>query len=228
MEHACHQCGTPVEDGSPFCKHCGAPQIRVVGEEPATAPLPPGTPGEAQPAAEPVSLGSGVPAGSAAGVNWSQAAPAAALAGLLLAIAFVVPVLGFLFWLVAGGTMGVAMYRRRIPEAGLTPGLGARIGALTGLFGFVAFAVMFAIELMASRGSGQFRHLLQQVIAQAASRNADPGAQQAIQQLMTPAGMALMVTILLIIFLAAFLGLSSLGGALGGWLLGRKARDRQQ
>ncbi len=225
MEHACHQCGTPLEDSTPFCKHCGAPQIRVMGDEPTTAAMPPGTPAEAQPPAQPVPL-DGAPAAAPSGVDWSQAAPAAALAGLMLALAWVIPVLGFLLWLVAGGTIGVAIYRRRIPQAELTPGLGARIGALTGLLGFIAFAALFAVELIATRGSGHFRQLLQQVIEQAAARNADPRAQQAIQQLMTPAGMALMVTIVLVFFLAAFLALSSAGGAFGGWLLGRKT-DRQ-
>jgi len=64
------------------------------------------------------------------------------------------------------------------------------------------------------------------VIEQAASRNADPRAQQAIQQMMTPAGLALLITVLLVLFLAAFLALSSLGGAVGVWLLGRKP-DRE-
>ncbi len=226
MEHPCHQCGAAVEDGTAFCKHCGAPQIRVGGEEPATPPLPPGTPAEAQPPAEPVTLAGTTPA-VPAGVEWSQAVPAAALAGLLLAIAWVVPFLGFLFWLIAGGIIGVGMYRRRVPQAMLTPGLGARIGAVTGLFGFGIFCGMMAIELFTTQGSGHLRQMLQQVIEQAASRNADPRAQQAIQQLMTPAGLALMVTLVLVLFLGAFLALSSVGGAVGAWLLGRRPGDGQ-
>ncbi len=226
MEHSCHQCGNPLEDGTPFCKHCGAPQIRVMDEEPASEPLPPGTPGEVQPPAQPVPLG-GSGAGVPVGVDWSQAVPAAALAGVLLAIAWVIPVAGFLLWLIAGGLVGVAMYRRRAPQATLSAGLGARIGALAGLFGFAVFAILFGLELLATRGSGRVRQMLQQVIEQAAARNADPHAQQAIQQLMTPAGMALMITIVLVFFLAAFLALSSLGGAVGGWLLGRKQGDRE-
>src|SRR4051794_39421123 len=27
--HRCPKCGTEIEDGTPFCSHCGAPQIRV-------------------------------------------------------------------------------------------------------------------------------------------------------------------------------------------------------
>lgn len=226
MEHPCHQCGAAVEDGTAFCKQCGAPQIRVMGEERSPEPLPPGTPADAQPPAEPVPLG-GAPPAPAPGIDWSQAVPAAALAGFFLAISWVIPFLGFLMWLVAGGVLGIAMYRRRVPQASLTPGFGARIGAVTGLFGFGVFAVLFGLELLVTRGSGNFRQLLQQVIEQAAARNPDPRTQQAIQQLMTPAGLALMVTIVLVFFLAAFLALSSVGGAIGAWLLGKTPRDRQ-
>ena len=225
MEHPCHQCGIAVEDGTAFCNQCGAPQIRVAAE-PATQPLPPGTPDEVQPPAEPVALG-GVPPPGPAGIDWSQALPAAALAGAFLALAWAVPFLGFLLWVVAGGILGVAMYRRRVPLAALTRGLGARIGAITGLFGFGVFAVILGLELLASRGSGRFREMLQQVVEQAAARNNDPRTQQALQQLMTPAGLALLVTLVLVFFLAAFLALSSVGGALGAWLLGRSPRDRQ-
>ena len=224
MEHPCHQCGVAVEDGTSFCKHCGAPQIRVVGEERPADPLPPGSPSELQSPAKPVSLGSATPA-APAGIDWSQAVPAAALAGFFLAIAWVIPLVGFLLWLIVGGVLGITMYRRRVPQATLTPGLGARIGAVTGLFGFGVFAVLFSLEMLASRGSGRFRQMLQQIVEQAASRNTDPRAQQAIQQMMTPAGLALLVTIVLVLFLAAFLALSSIGGALGAWLLGKRPSD---
>jgi hypothetical protein len=225
MEHPCHQCGAPVDDGTAFCKHCGAPQIRVMGEEPASDPLPPGTPAEVQPPSQPVPL-DGSP-GAPPGIDWSQAVPAAAIAGFFLAISWVVPFLGFLMWLIAGGVLGIAIYRRRVPHATLTPGLGARVGAVTGLFGFGVFAVLFGLQLLVTRGSGHFRQLLQQVIEQAGSRNPDPRTQQAIQQLMTPAGLALLVTIILVFFLAAFLALSSIGGAAGAWLLGKRPPDRE-
>ncbi len=224
MEHPCHQCSAAVEDGTAFCKHCGAPQIRIMGEERVTHPPPPGIPAEIQ--HEPVPLTGAAPA-APLGIDWSQAVPAAAAAGFFLAIAWVIPLLGFLLWLIVGGLLGTAMYRRRVPQAALTPGLGARIGAVTGLFGFGVFAVLFGLELLLSRGGGGFRQMLQQVVEQAAARNADPRAQQAIQQMMTPAGLALLVTIVLVVFLAAFLALSSIGGVLGTWLLGKRASDRE-
>lgn len=221
----CHQCGASVDDGTPFCKHCGAPQIRIPGEGHAGEPLPPGTPADVQPPAEPVGMAGAHPAVPVA-VDWGQAVPAAAAAGLFLAVSAVIPSLGFLFWLLAGGALGVLMYRRRVQQSDLTPGFGAKIGAITGLFGFAIFAVIFGLQMLATRGSGTFREMLQQVLQQAAAHNPDPRAQQAVQALMTPAGMALLFTILLVFFLIAFVALSSIGGTIGAWLLRRRVPKR--
>ncbi len=223
VDHACHQCGTTVEEGTAFCKQCGAPQIRVAyDEKPATPPLPPGTPEEMQPPAEPVTMAEETRAPAVpAGIDWSQAVPAAALGGLFLAAA-AIPVVGVLLWVLGAGLVSVAFYRRRVPNAVLTPGLGARIGAVSGLFGFGIFAVIFALEMLASRGSGKLRRMLEEVIHQAAARNPDPRAQEAVQQMMTPAGLAFLITFMLVLFLVVFLLLSSAGGAVGAWLLGKK------
>jgi hypothetical protein len=229
MEHSCHQCGAAVEEGTAFCRQCGAPQIRVVTEqeEPASPPLPPGTPEDAQPPAKPVELGPEVPERAApATIEWSQALPAAATAGIVLALAWVIPPVGFVLWVVAAGLVGVAFYRRRVPAGGLTPRMGARIGAISGLFGFAVFAFLLAMDLL-TRGGGKFHEVLQQVLQQAAARNADPRAQQAIQQLMSPAGLAFLVTFAMVIFLVMFLLFSAAGGALGAWLIGGKVPSRR-
>lgn len=231
MEHSCHQCGAAVEEGTAFCPQCGAPQIRVASahEEPASPPLPPGTPEDAQPPAEPVELGhEAASAAAPAHIEWSQALPAAATAAGVLALAWVIPPVGFVLWVVAAGLVGVAFYRRRVPAGALTPRLGARIGALSGLFGFAMVVFLLGLELLA-RGGGKFRGLLQQVLQQTAARNPDPRAQEAVQQLMTPAGMAFLVTFALILFLVVFLLFSAAGGALGAWLIGgRNPSHRNQ
>ena len=37
MEQPCYKCRQLVEEGRPFCPHCGAPQIRVLVAEPVAA-----------------------------------------------------------------------------------------------------------------------------------------------------------------------------------------------
>jgi len=222
VDHACHQCGQEIEEGTPFCRHCGAPQIRIPSmDEPATPPMPPGTPGEVQPPAQPVIVGG--PPAAPIGVDWTNALPAAGWAGALLAIAWLIPYLGYFLWILAGGVVAVAFYKRRVPNATLTPADGARIGAVAGLFGFAGFAGLMAIGLLLLRGSTKFREMLQQSMQQAAASNPDPKAQEILAWMTSPAGLALMVTLVMIIFLIGFIALSSAGGALGAKLYHKKS-----
>src|SRR5574340_748099 len=151
MDHGCHKCGARVEDGVAFCPQCGAPQIRVSALEHTSEPLPSEAPGAsalAQPAAPPAGpQASAVPAGPAT-LQWGQVVPAAASAGVLLALAGAVPFIGFFIWMLAGGVLAVVLYRRRFPTGTLTPRLGAKVGAVAGLFGFGAFTVLMSIQLL--------------------------------------------------------------------------------
>ena len=231
-DYTCHRCGAEVEAGAPFCKQCGAPQIRVsVSEQqPVTPPLEPGTPGELQPPAEPVRLpehGAAVSPPFPAvpeSVDWSDALPGALAAGALLALSWVIPFIGFLLWLVAAGALAVVFYARRKTIVNLTAGLGARIGAVTGLLGFGIFALLMSLELLATRGTGKLRQMLQQVMQQAVASNPDPNAQQVIQNLMTPQGIALLVTFVMVLFFACFLAFGALGGVFGASLLRKRAK----
>src|SRR5437660_9980738 len=80
MEHPCHKCGQAVEDGIPFCSHCGAPQIRV-----AVADLEPEQSAASEIAFQPAinSLSGPLPAisGRSRTIYWPQGFRAAALAG---------------------------------------------------------------------------------------------------------------------------------------------------
>lgn len=223
MDHTCHQCGREIEEGNPFCRNCGAPQIRIPDlDEPAAPPMPPETPGEVQPAAQPVVLAH-VPPPPPPGLDWSHALPAAGWAGAMLAVAWLIPYLGYFLWIIAGGAIAVALYRRRVPDTVLTPADGARIGAVCGLFGFAGFAGLMAIGLLFLRGSTKFREMLQQSMQQAAAGNPDPKAQEVLAWMTSPTGLALMVTIVMVIFLVGFLALSSAGGAIGAKLFKRKS-----
>lgn len=223
MDHTCHQCGREIEEGNPFCRNCGAPQIRIPSLEEPAPPMPPGTPGEVQPPAQPVMLAHVPPPPPPLGVDWSNALPAAGWAGALLAVAWLVPYLGYFLWIIGAGMIAVGFYRRRVPAAIVTPADGARIGAVCGLFGFVGFACLMAIGLLLLRGSTKFREMLQQSMQQAAASNPDPKAQEILAWMTSPAGLALMVTIVMVIFLIGFIALSSAGGALGAKLFKGKS-----
>lgn len=99
--------------------------------------------------------------------------------------------------------------------------MGARLGAITGFFGFVAFAIIISVELLATHGA-RVREIWVQMLQQAASRNPSPAVQEMIQRLSTPEGMAVLFTVSMVVVLAFFLVFSSLGGVVGSSLFGRR------
>lgn len=157
------------------------------------------------------------------GVDWHHAIPAAAWAGALLMVSWILPYIIYLLWIIAAGAIGVAIYKRRAPNATLTPATGARIGAICGLFGFIGFSIVAAVGFLLLKGSTEFRDKMQQAIQQSAARNPDANVQQVMAQLNSPAGLALMVTLGMVIFLIAFILLGSAGGALGAKIFRGKA-----
>jgi len=211
VEHPCYKCGAAVEDGTAFCPQCNAPQIRVGFGESDVAPN----------ASE--LTGRRIPPNTTA-IQWSQALPAAALAGVIAALLMFIPLGAFGLGMLTGGILAVLFYRRRNPAAELTPGMGARLGAASGALGFGVFAIFTAIEVLVFHSGGQLRTALLEAIQQSAARSSEPQAQQALEYLKSPAGLALMMGLGLVLMFVIFLILSSLGGALGAVLLRRKNR----
>jgi hypothetical protein len=186
-------------------------------ESPASPPLPPGTPDQLQPPAQPVSLAPPPPPPGR--IEWRHGFSAAVSAGLLMAIAWAFPWASFLLWGFIGGIAAVLLYQRRHGTT-VTPGMGARLGVVAGLLGFVAFAIIAALELLVS-GGALMRAMWNQVMQQAAA-NPNPAVQEMIQRLNTPEGMAVLFTFAMIFVLGFFLVFSSIGGALGGRWFGRR------
>ena len=220
----CYKCGSPVEDGISFCPQCGAPQIRVdMGDTPATPPLPPGTPDQLQPPARPVPVATQPGAPTAAGrIEWHAALSGSVAAAVLLALCWMIPGASLCLWTLAGGAVAVLLYQRRRPVT-VTPGMGARLGAVTGLLAFVVFAIVTSLELLATRG-GNLRTMLVQVLQQAAARNPNPEVQRMMERMTSPEGLALLVTLGMIMIFVAFLSLSAVGGAIGAALFGRREK----
>lgn len=210
MEHACYKCGSNVEDGIPFCPQCNAPQIRV---ESASV----GTVSSAERAGIPFPQ-------SETSIQWSDALPSAGLAGLIAAFLMFIPLGALGLGMLAAGVLSVIFYRRRNPASNLAPGMGARLGAVGGAFGFGIFAILSTLGTLLFHTGGQLRAAMLEAVEQSAKRSADPQAQQVIEYLKTPPGLALMMGLSLAFLLVAFVILSSVGGAVGAALTRRKDR----
>jgi hypothetical protein len=216
VEYPCHQCGAAVEQGTAFCSQCRAPQIRVAVPETVT---PSGI--TSDPAvSSPLPAYFGAPLTTR--IEWSQALPATALAGLITAVLMMTPLAYFGFGMLIGGSLSVVFYRRRIPVANVTPGMGARLGMVSGILGGGIFAALLSIGTMLFHAWDNIRAKLIEVVEQAAARNPDPQAQQALEFFKSPEGIVLLLTTALIGTLLAFVIFSGLGGALGAALLRRK------
>jgi hypothetical protein len=215
VEYPCHQCGATVEQGTAFCPQCRAPQIRVTVPENFASPE---IATDGAISSLPPYFGS--PLGTR--IEWSQALPATALAGLIAAVLMMTPLAGFGLGMLVGGSLSVVFYRRRIPVATVTPGMGARLGMVSGILGGSIFAALLSIGTILFHAWDTIRGKLIEVVDQTAARNPDPQSQQALEFFKSPDGIALLLASALIGTLVAFVIFSGLGGAIGAALLRRK------
>jgi hypothetical protein len=204
-----------VEQGTAFCPQCRAPQIRVAVPETF---MPSGIAADPAASSLPAYFGSS----PTSRIEWSQALPATALAGLIAAVLMMTPLAGFGLGMVIGGGLSVVFYRRRIPVAKVTPGMGARLGMVSGILGGGIFAALLSIGTMLFHAWDTVRGKLIEVVEQTAARNPDPQHQQAMEFFKSPEGIVLLLTTAVVGTLLAFVIFSGLGGALGAALLRRK------
>jgi hypothetical protein len=226
MDHPCHKCGQSVEDGVPFCSHCGAPQIRVSVAEPV--PPVPGnvSSGElrgsfidestaASPLRSPALL---------AEIDWPRALRACSVAALIsilvMSLRLVVPLLAVL----GAGFLAVTFYRYRNPTWKVTARAGAQLGAVTGLLCSGIIAIFSAIAFAVLRSGGQVRQQALEAFQQVASRSNDPQVQATLDLLKNPEGLAGKLLVATIGFLLLTVAAGSLAGALTGAFLGRRNR----
>jgi hypothetical protein len=215
VEHPCYKCAANVEDGTPFCPRCSAPQIRVAGPEPLV-------PVAITPEVAIEHYASYAPPRLSA-FEWPQALPSAGIALLAGTFLFVIGMPAGLGML-AAGFLSVVLYRRRCPATLVTPGMGARLGTLTGVLGFGAVAAIFALWT-AFRSGRELHDALLNYIQQYAAHSSDPHMQQVLELFNTPDGFTFIIILMLILTLIAFLIFSSLGGVIGAFLLHRKERS---
>jgi hypothetical protein len=239
VDHPCKQCGATVEDGTPFCHSCGAPQIRVTVSSSESA-TPPGEPGQTsegdQPAAAPLtdaayppgSLTATPAAASANALDRRAVIFAALTAGLVAGMGTLVPFVPFIsLCMVAAGGVAITLYKRRMPYVAVNARRGFRIGALAGCFGFLLNAITSSLGMLSAGNRTALRSEMQERLKEALASNSEPTAQQMMKHLgeriTTPAGLAFLFLLSLCLFGLMFVLLSGVGGAIGAALFGKKA-----
>jgi hypothetical protein len=206
---------------SPFCPHCGAPQIYLQDYEQQNG------------AAEPDTTGA-IPPPRPQHVEWKTAIRCAALvAGVAAALSLVsqrVQVVSLLsmLWTISGSMITLALYQRRRPLAWMDAGVGARIGLVVGLALVACLGVAWGIGGLVARyglhSLGAFDADLTRTIHDAFEKTVAmaPQTPEAKGFWFSPefrAGMMLLGFGMVSTFL---LILSAVGGALGGFVRMRR------
>ena len=222
MDYPCHKCRQPVEEGTPFCSHCGAPQIRVAIPEsvPVAVPATAGDDPFPSPSLAPAS--SGVPPVFLP-VQWPRAVQPCAL-GALFAVALMCLGLNAFVAVLGAGFLSVVLYRQRNPGTAVRPGTGARLGALGGLFFFGLSTIVAAVVLAFSHKAADFRTQILVAMQQNAANYPADQVQHALDFMKSPAGFTFFMVVALIFGFVVFVVLGTLGGALAGAVLGRQRR----
>ncbi len=224
MHEFCHRCGgeLPAGDGtSPFCPHCGSPQIYLQEYEQQTG------------APDGDSTGA-VPPPNPRQIEWKTAIRCAALVGgiaavlcLLAARVEAVTLVSWL-WTISGSLIALALYQRRRPLAWMDAGIGARIGIVVGLALVTCLAVaMAAGGLIARYGlhsmagfDADLTQMLHAQIEKAATTTPEPP--DVLRFLYSPEVRAGMMLAGFAMVSGVLLLLSTLGGAVGGLLRTRR------
>jgi hypothetical protein len=218
MHEFCHRCGgelSTTDGSSPFCPHCGAPQIYLVDHEPAAELTATSTTGAAPPP-------------SPRQVEWKTAIRCALLVAVVAAALTVIAVrfeaispLSWL-WTVSGSLITLALYQKRRPQAWMDAMVGARIGVVVGFVLIACLAVAMAAGGLVARYAlhnmaGFDAQLTQQLHAQIQHALAtNPQAKSVQGFLYTPEFRAGMMLTGFGLIAGILLVLSIAGGAVGG------------
>jgi hypothetical protein len=217
MQHPCHQCGAPVEDGTPFCKQCNAPQIRVAStQQPTYESL-------RKPEPEESVTEAAAPRLQSRPIEWRSAFPAAFFvavpAGLL---SFPLNILFFL-WTFGAGALTVSSYRKRT-QAGVTPGMAARLGLFSGVLAFAVFLVVFLVAMQRPEFGPPLRQEMRAALERSVQKSADPNARQVADMLTSPNGFATLFTMVILLFAVLFIIFSVIGAIAGATVFAPKNR----
>jgi hypothetical protein len=213
----CVRCQADLPDGGGmlFCPACGAPQLRVSEDEIAAAAA--ALAGANVPRSPDMRL-----------IQWPAAIYVSLICGVASGIlcSLLVGELHFLLvlWTLTCAIAGVGLYSRRFPRAGMSIGIGARIGLLCGLFSAGVSTLLSSLVLVAQRflfGQGhEIDSSMDEMVRQASATSAQfapPGqANPFLEMLKRPEGHSILLVILMIMLFGFTVLLALFGGIAGG------------
>ena len=173
-----------------------------------------------------------MPYGPVGGIQWELAWQGALLAGAGAAVLTAIPFvsIGCCLWMLGAGALSVALYQRRVPGTLITPGMGMKLGALAGLFGFAINALVTTLSFVLYRSGSDFRRSMQDQMEKQMASSPDPKAQEIMRQMFdwinTPQGMATLMVLILLVLAIMFVVFTAAGGALGASMFGRRREFR--
>jgi hypothetical protein len=204
-------CGAQLPPDARFCHKCGKPQYDYMPavEEAEPEPVPPPL-SELQPLRLATDIG--FHNGLAVRIGFVAAIGAVLIAMLPVPLPFVRLPIAF----VAAGFLAVFLYSRRTGQT-LSIRSGARMGWITGVFSFTLVTVLFTVATVAVSSQGGF---VQQIRSQFPAN--DARADMIQQALNSPAMIAGLVVLYLMLFFVVFTALPIIGGALGAKVLAKE------
>ncbi len=225
VDHPCEKCGALVEDGRPFCPQCRAPQIHVEFTTP-----PAENPAAVIDAADQPTFSLSQNTSFDRGLDRtfdrttviqpslfdrSIAVRSALKAGFLGVFIEMIPVLG----IVLTGSLGVFFYGRT-KGAAATTRVGARVGAAAGVVSFAINSIVLVIRIFSMHAQQEYIEQITKIAQAVGYDTADPVIHASIQNLVSPAGLALTFFFGMLFTVA----LAALGGAVGAKVFRPKTR----